>query len=156
MSLHNITTIASDNTTLLAALAENAQNLSGSLPPEAANMAQSVMEATAAPVTGPISGPVFWGIVIAIAVGNYIMRAVFVFAMERIPMTENLKLILKYIPAAVLTALIAPAFVLHQGNTDFTSLTPLLEWLNGKERLLAGLAALGIALWKRSMMLIIL
>ena len=116
----------------------------------------AVDTATAAAATGPISGPIFWAIVMTIAVGNFLLRAVFVFAMERIPLTDNLKLILKYIPAAVITALIAPAFVLYQGSADFSSLTPLLSWLDGKERLLAGIAALAIALWKRSMILIIL
>lgn len=113
-------------------------------------------ETVASTVTGPISGPVFWAIVMTIAVGNFLLRSVFVFAMERIPLTDNLKLVLKYIPAAVITALIAPAFVLYQGSADFSALTPLLSWLDGKERLLAGIAALAIALWKRSMILIIL
>ncbi len=99
------------------------------------------------------SGVYFWLAVAGVALGSFALRAVFIFAMERIPLSENAKLMLRYIPAAVLAALVAPALVLHQGSLDFGSLP---DFLNGRERLIAGLAAVVVALWKRSMILTII
>lgn len=97
-----------------------------------------------------ISGPSFWLVVSGVALGSFALRAVFIFAMERIPLTQNLKTLLRYIPASVLSALVAPALFLHQGVLDFGP-----DFLTGKERLIAGLAALLVALWKRNMLLTI-
>ncbi len=97
------------------------------------------------------SGPGFWLAVLGVALGSFALRALFIFAMERIPLTDTVKTLLRYIPASVLAALVAPAIVLHHGL-----LTLPLDWLNGRERLLAGLVAISVALWKRSMILTII
>lgn len=104
-----------------------------------------------APADALISGPVFWTIVGCVALGNYALRGIFFFALERIPLTDTLKTVLRYIPPSVLAALVAPAIVLHQGVLTFP-----LPFLDGKERLIAGCVAFLFALWKRSIVLTII
>ena len=96
------------------------------------------------------SGHVFWMITLIVGLGNFALRAVFVYAMERIPLTETLRLILSYIPAAVLAALVAPVILLHHGNVPLP-----VEWMSGHERAIAALAALLVSFWKRNMLLTI-
>ena len=113
--------------------------------------ALSFAEASAAGSGGLVSGPGFWLAVAGVAIGSFALRAVFIYAMERITISETVRLILRYIPASVLAALVAPAIVLHKGALTFP-----LDWLNGRERLIAGLVAICVALWRRSMILTIL
>lgn len=116
------------------------------------NTATAALDATRG---GLVSGPGFWLAVAGVALGSFALRAIFIYAMERIPLTETVKTLLRYIPASVLAALVAPAIVLYQGQIVFSQ-SGLLDWLNGRERLLAGLVAISVALWKRSMILTIL
>lgn len=113
--------------------------------------ALSLTEASAVSNAGLVSGPGFWLAVAGVALGSFALRAVFIYAMERITVSDTLRLVLSYIPAAVLAALVAPAIVLHKGALTFP-----LDWLSGRERLLAGLVAISVALWRRSMVLTIL
>ena len=113
--------------------------------------AQAALQAVAQPVGAVLtSGYLFWIITLVVGLGNFALRAIFVYAMERIPITETLRTILSYIPAAILAALVAPAIILHQGN-----LTLPLDWLSGNERAIAALAALLVSFWKRNMLLTI-
>ena len=107
----------------------------------------SAVQAVTASLT---SGHIFWFITLVVGLGNFALRAVFVYAMERIPVTGTFRAILSYIPAAVLAALVAPAILLHQGD-----LTLPLNWLSGHERAIAALAALAVSFWKRNMLLTI-
>ena len=88
MFLHGL----SDSAALLPQAALSA--LPGVSASSALDAAASLNAAPTADVTGPISGPVFWAIVMTIAVGKFLMRSGFVFAMERTPLTDNLKLVL--------------------------------------------------------------
>ena len=106
--------------------------------------------AAQAVTAGLTSGHVFWFITLAVGLGNFALRAVFVYAMERIPVTDTFRAILSYIPAAVLAALVAPAILLHQGDLALP-----LSWLDGHERAIAALAALAVSFWKRNMLLTI-
>ncbi len=113
--------------------------------------AQAALQAVAQPAGAVLtSGYLFWIITLVVGLGNFALRAIFVYAMERIPITGTLRTILSYIPAAVLAALVAPAIILHQGN-----LTLPLDWLSGNERTIAALAALLVSFWKRNMLLTI-
>ena len=80
----------------------------------------------------------FWLVTLSIGLGTFFLRAVFVFALERIQLGEKAKVFLSFIPPAVLAALVLPAFLLPSGHLPF----PI-----GWERLVAGLAALAAA-WR--------
>ena len=62
-------------------------------------------------------------------------------------LSDRVKTMLKYIPPSVFAALTAPPLFLHQGSVD---------WLGGKERVIAGLAAALIAWKTRNMILLLL
>ena len=79
-----------------------------------------------------ISDSVFWLVTLCIGLGTFFLRAVFVFALERIHLTEKAKVMLGFIPPAVLSALVLPAFLLPGGHLPFP---------DGWERTVAGLAA---------------
>ena len=85
-----------------------------------------------------ISDSVFWLVTLSIGLGTFFLRAVFVFALERIQLTENTRVLLGFIPPAVLAALVIPAFALPGGHLPFPE---------GWDRLVAGAAALLVA-WR--------
>lgn len=93
-----------------------------------------------------ISSTDFWIITLSIALGTYLLRAGFVFIVGHVNLSEGVKTMLKYIPPSVFAALTAPPLFLHQGQVD---------WLGGKERLLAGLVA-AIVAWKTRNMILLL
>lgn len=78
----------------------------------------------------------FWITISAIGLGTFFMRGSFILSSERFKLSDNFTNILRFIPASVLAALVAPSFFYHQGVVD-----PL----QGKERLVAGLVALLVA-----------
>lgn len=83
------------------------------------------------------SGPFVWTVVVAIALGTWAFRVSFVFLfgyVEEIPPWVDRTL--RFIPPAVLVAIIAPRLLLIDGS---------LSVALGNERLLAGLAALVVA-----------
>lgn len=93
-----------------------------------------------------ISTPDFWIITLSIAVGTYLLRAIFVFIIGHVELSDTVKTMLKYIPPSVFAALTAPPIFLHQGHVD---------WLGGKERVIAGLVAALVA-WKTRNMILLL
>ena len=72
----------------------------------------------------------------AIGLGTFLMRGSFILSADRFKLNEKFTNILRFIPASVLAALVAPSFFYHQGT---------VAHLQGKERLVAGLIALVIA-----------
>ena len=85
-----------------------------------------------------ITDSIFWLVTLCIGLGTFFLRAVFVFALERIHLTEKTKVMLGFIPPAVISALVLPAFLLPGGHLPFP---------DGWERTVAGLAAL-LASWR--------
>lgn len=77
----------------------------------------------------------------AIGLGTFLMRGSFILSADKFKLSEKFTNILRFIPASVLAALVAPSFFYHQGTVD-----PL----QGKERLVAGLTALFIACLTRN------
>lgn len=88
----------------------------------------------------------FWIITLSIAGGTFLLRAVFIFILGKAELSERTKSLLKYIPPAVFAALVAPPIFLHQGQVD---------WLGGKERVIAALIA-AFAAWKAKNMIVVL
>ena len=78
----------------------------------------------------------FWIMLAVIGIGTMLMRGSFILSSERFTLSEKFSRILRFIPASILAALVAPSFVYHQG---------MVESLQGKERLLAGVLALLVA-----------
>lgn len=87
-----------------------------------------------------------WLVLLGMGLITYVIRASFLLFAERLTLSPRLKRALRYVPAAVLAAIIAPALLLPEGNIA----------LSGNARLLAGLAAALAAYFKRSILLTIL
>ena len=81
----------------------------------------------------------FVGLVVAsVGLGSFIYRACFIVLAQRQHASGLFEQFLKYIPASVLAAIVAPLLILHQGSTP---------WLLGKERLLCAILA-GLVAYK--------
>lgn len=89
----------------------------------------------------------FWLITLAMGAITFLLRLSFfeLFGRARVP--EGLSRALRFVPAAVLPALVAPALVYREG---------VLELSLGNERLLAGLIAALVAWRSKSMLATIL
>ena len=79
-----------------------------------------------------------WLIVLGMSAVSFGQRASFLLLPERVQLPELLKRALRYVPAAVLTAIWAPELLLQKGVLDLAL---------GNERLLAGIVAIAIA-WR--------
>jgi branched-subunit amino acid transport protein len=79
-----------------------------------------------------------WLVIAGMAVATFGQRASFLLLPARIELPAQLRRALRYVPAAVLTAIWAPELLLQKG---VLSLAP------GNERLLAGIVAIAIA-WR--------
>lgn len=87
---------------------------------------------------GPPPGRLVWLAIVAGGVGTFLWRASFLFLFERVGgVPPRLERALRYVPAAVLAALVVPALVAADG-------TPTLL---GNDRLLAGALAALVA-WR--------
>jgi len=85
-----------------------------------------------------MSSATLWAVILSIAAATFWQRASFLVLPERFQLPALLKQALRYVPAAVLTAIWAPELMLRQGVLD---LSP------GNERLLAGVVAIAVA-WR--------
>ncbi len=79
-----------------------------------------------------------WLMILGMAAVTFALRASFLLLPERVSLPEPMRRALRYVPAAVLTAIWAPELLLQQGSIDLSA---------GNERLLAGLTAVAIA-WR--------
>ena len=75
--------------------------------------------------------------------GTFCFRAIFVSFLSGMDLSPGFVRLLSYIPASVLTAIIAPTLFLHQGSLDA---------LMGKERLVAAVIAALVAVWTKSVL----
>ncbi len=82
-----------------------------------------------------------WLVILGITACTFALRASFLLLPERAQLPELLNRSLRYVPAAVLTAIWAPELLLQKG---VLSLAP------GNERLLAGVVAIAVA-WRYRM-----
>jgi branched-subunit amino acid transport protein len=87
---------------------------------------------------GPPPGRLVWLAIVVGGVGTFLLRASFLFLFERVGgVPPRLERALRYVPAAVLAALVVPAFVAPEGAPA----------LLGNDRLLAGALAALVA-WR--------
>jgi branched-subunit amino acid transport protein len=85
-----------------------------------------------------MSTATLWLAILVMAAATFWQRASFLLLPERVQLPEILKRALRYVPAAVLTAIWAPDLMLQQGALNFSL---------GNERLLAGLVGIAVA-WR--------
>jgi branched-subunit amino acid transport protein len=78
---------------------------------------------------------------------TFAMRFSFIYLLGRAELPEALRRMLRFVPAAVLSALIAPELLLHAGSADVSP---------GNTRLIAGLLAVLVAWWTKNTLITIL
>jgi branched-subunit amino acid transport protein len=74
-----------------------------------------------------IEASYFWPIVFFLAAGTLAIRGSIIAISSKVKISNRVKELFSYIPAAILPAFIAPSVFFHQGS---------VEWLEGKERLM--------------------
>lgn len=94
-----------------------------------------------------MSSPAFWLLLLAIGLGTFTLRFLFIYLFGKVEMPAWLKQALRFVPAAALAALVFPALT-HPGGTLDLSLHNL--------RLLAGLGGALVAWRTRNVLLTIL
>ncbi len=88
-----------------------------------------------------------WLVMLAGGLLTFLIRLSFIYLFGRIQIPELVQRGLRFVPPAVLTAIIVPELFIHAGKLDLSL---------GNERLLAGLVAIGVGLWRRSILLTML
>lgn len=88
-----------------------------------------------------MSNCTFWVVISVIGIATILMRGSFILTAERFKLSNKFADILKFIPASVLAALVAPAIFYHEG---------IVSAMHGKERMLAGIIALLVAYKSRN------
>ena len=79
-----------------------------------------------------------WLAILGMALVTMALRASFLLLPEGVPLPPLVRRALRYVPAAVLTAIWTPGLVMHGGAPDLSL---------SNERLLAGIVAIGVA-WR--------
>lgn len=80
----------------------------------------------------------FWLLILGLAVASFLPRASFILLFARWPVPAPLQRALRYVPAAVFSAILVPGLVLTHGELDIGLDNP---------RLLAGILA-GVIAWR--------
>ncbi|WP_255197066.1 AzlD domain-containing protein [Halorarius litoreus] len=91
---------------------------------------------------------VIWTAIVLGGLGTFAIRASFIFLYERFDVPPRAERLLRLVPAAVLAALVVPAFLTVEGTPVVeTGLGPVaaLGELFGSDRLLAGIVAAVVA-----------
>ena len=81
-------------------------------------------------------GVTLWLVILAAGVGTFAIRLSFIALFGRLDVPEGVERALRFVPAAVLAALVAPQFVLADGSVALSPANP---------RLLAGAVAATVA-----------
>lgn len=88
----------------------------------------------------------FWINILLLALGTYAVRFSIISISTRVKISNRLKELFSFIPAAVLPALVTPLVFFHQGEVG---------WAQGKERFLVLIAATVVCYFTRNMLLTI-
>lgn len=87
-----------------------------------------------------------WYAILGMGLITFAIRLLPILLLERFTLNPSIQQALKYVPVAVLSAIILPEMVYPGGTFDLSL---------GNERLLAGLVAIGIAWWRKDVLLTI-
>lgn len=85
-----------------------------------------------------------WVTIVIIGIITFLLRLSFIQLHDRVRIPTRLQQALRYVPAAVLAALVVPALIRPDGVID-------LSW--GNERLIAGVLAAAVAWWSGNVLL---
>jgi len=88
-----------------------------------------------------------WLVVLLGGLVTFGMRFSFVWLLGRLEVPETMRRALRYVPPAVLSAIVFPELFLREGHLDLSL---------GNSRLLAGLVAIAVAAWTKNSLLTIL
>ena len=88
-----------------------------------------------------------WLVVLLGGLVTFGMRFSFVYLLGRLEVPETMRRALRYVPPAVLSAIVFPELFLRDGSLDLSL---------GNSRLLAGLVAIAVAAWTKNSLLTIL
>lgn len=88
-----------------------------------------------------LSPATIWWIIAGMAVGTFLLRFSFVLLAGKVEMPEPVQRMLRFVPAAVLSALVFPAMIVRDDAVALHA---------GNERLLAGAVAALVAIRTRS------
>lgn len=88
-----------------------------------------------------IDASAFWVNVAVLAVGTVSIRGSIISISSRLKISERMKELFSFIPAAILPALLTPMIFFHSGS---------VTWLGGKERLAVALVTAGVTAYTRS------
>lgn len=83
----------------------------------------------------------YWQNVILLAIGTLAIRSSIILLSSRIKISDRVKELFSFIPAAILPAFVAPAVFLHEGH---------VAWTYGKERLLILILAIVVCMYTKS------
>lgn len=89
-----------------------------------------------------IQADYFWRIVTLLAIGTFALRFSIIAVFGKIKVTERLKEVFTFIPAAVLPAIIAPMVFFHKGD---------VTWAFERERLFVLIVAIIVSYKSKSM-----
>jgi len=76
-----------------------------------------------------VSDGALWGLIVAMGAITYALRASFIVLQDRVRLPDLVRRGLAYVPAAVLAAIVAPAFLQVGGEADLAVLAP--RWAAG-------------------------
>jgi branched-subunit amino acid transport protein len=94
-----------------------------------------------------IESSYFWTNILILAVGTLAIRGSIIAMSKRIVLSDRLKELFSYIPAAILPAFVAPAVFFHQGSVTM---------LMGKERLVILLLSAWVCIFFRNTLVTVL
>lgn len=83
----------------------------------------------------------FWTVVVGLMVGTFSIRYLLIAISSHVKISERVKELFSFIPAAILPAFITPSAFFHEGQA---------AWLLGRERLFVLIIATFVCLWTRS------
>jgi branched-subunit amino acid transport protein len=89
----------------------------------------------------------FWTNILFLAAGTLMIRGTFIAMSSRIRISDRLREIFSFIPAAVLPAFVAPAVFFNEGHQ---------AWLLGKERFFVLIVSTAVCFYSKSTLLTIL
>ena len=90
-----------------------------------------------------IESSYFWTVIVLLGLGTLCIRGSIIFLSSRITISDRVREVFSFIPAAILPSMIAPMVFFHQGQVDFIA---------GKERFAILVLATVVCYYTKSML----